>query len=119
MSIADSSLCGEPLARAEAEKRLALAVDWRLPTKTEKSAFSSHRRLAKLADFLIAVADAGDESWILLERVWAGFPDPPAFAFLAYRSNGETICEADLDRPSPLWRLPEGVPSHYSPEKLT
>ena len=119
MTIADSSLYGEPLGRAEAEKRLSLAVVWRLPTRIEQEAFAAHRRLSRLADFIIAVADAGDESWILLERVWAGFPDPPAFAFLAYRSTGETICEADLDQPSPSWRLPEGVPFQYSSEKLT
>jgi hypothetical protein len=109
VSIADPSLYGEPLARAEAEARLALAADWRLPTATEQAAFKGHRRLSVIADFLIAAADVADESWILLERVWAGFPDPPAFAFFAYRADGSTICEADLDEPSRLWRLPEGV----------
>ena len=116
MSIADSLLYGEPVAREEAEKRLGIGAEWRLPTKAEHEAFSAHRRLSKVADALIAAADIGEESWILLERDWAGFPDPPAFAFFAYRSNGDTICEADLDHPSPLWRLPEGVPFQYSPE---
>ena len=116
MSIANSLLYGEPFARAEAEKRLGIAADWRLPTTTERSAFSAHRRLSKVADSLIAAADVSGESWILLERDWSGFPDPPPFAFFAYRSNGETICEADLDQPSPLWRLPNGVPFKYVPE---
>ena len=40
MTIADSSLYGEPVARAEAEKRLGLVAEWRLPTKAEPVAFS-------------------------------------------------------------------------------
>ena len=96
--------------RAEAEKRLALATTWRLPTEAEQEAFSEHRRLSKVADALIAAADVNGESWILCERDWSGFPDPPPFAFFAYRSDGATICEADLESPSPSWILPEGVP---------
>ena len=119
MSIADPKFYGEPIARAEAEKRISLAADWRIPSQIEQDVFSAHRRLSKLADFLIAAADVGEESWILLERVWAGFPDPPPFAFYAFKPDGQMICAADLNQPSPLWRLPEGVPFKYSPEKAT
>lgn len=116
MTIANSKLYGEPFARVEVERRLALTAGWRLPTATEQDEFLKHRRLSKIADWLIAAADVGQESWLLLERTWSGFPDPPPFAFVVYRSDGERICEADLDQPSPVWRLPEGVPFKYSPE---
>jgi len=109
-------LYGVPARPAEVKKRLALASDWRLPTATEQAAFKAHRHLSGLADALIAAADVDGESWILLERDWAGYPDPPRFAFLAYRPDGSTICEADLDDPSPLWRLPAGVPFQFSKE---
>jgi hypothetical protein len=114
--IADSKLYGEPLARAEAEHRIGLSVDWRRPTSVELEAFSKHRRLSKVADALIAAADVDSESWILLERDWSGFPDPPPFAFFAYASDGKTICEADLEQPSPSWRLPDGVPFKPAPK---
>lgn len=110
MSIADSKFYGEPVARAEAEARLAITTDWRLPTATEQAAFAAHRRLSKVADSLIAVADVGGESWILMDRIWAGFPDPPAYAFFAYCADGSTICEADLDDLPRTWRLPERTP---------
>lgn len=116
MSIADAKLYGEPKARVEAEKRLNLEVNWRLPTDTEQTEFSRHRRLSEYADWLIAAADVGPESWILMERTWSGFPDPPPFAFFAYGADGKTICEADLNAPSPRWRLPDGVPFKYSSE---
>ena len=32
----------------------------------------------------------------------------------AYRADGSTICEADLDQPSRTWRLPDCVPAKYS-----
>ena len=110
MTIANASLYGEPMNRPEAEKRLARAVTWRLPTNAERDAFSTHRRLSQVADALIAAADVDGESWILCERDWSGFPDPPPFAFFAYQSDGTTICEADLEDPSSEWLLPEGVP---------
>ena len=116
MNIADAALYGEPVNRAEAEQRLKLVTHWRLPTQVELDAFATHRRLSDLADFLIAVADVGEEAWLLMERVCAGFPDPPRFCFFAYRSDGRTVCEADLDRPSPLWSLPDGVPYPSLPE---
>tara|TARA_R110002051_G_scaffold3017_2_gene16023 strand:- start:669 stop:947 length:279 start_codon:yes stop_codon:yes gene_type:complete len=91
-------------------------MDWRLPTQTEKDAFAAHRRLSKVGDAIIAAADPNQESWILIERDWFGFPDPPRFAFFVYRSDGRTICEADLDDPSPIWHLPDGVPFELSKE---
>lgn len=109
MSIADPSLYGEPIARAEAEARLARAIDWRLPTATEQAAFAAHRKLSKIADFLVAAADVGEESWIMMDRIWFGFPDQAQFAFFAFRPDGSTICAAELDDPSPSWRLPDGV----------
>jgi len=117
VTIANSDLYGEPLNRAEAEARLVRQVDWRLPSAAELQAFKEHRRLSKIADALIAVADVAGEAWLLMERDWSGFPDPPPFAFFAYAADGKVICEADLDEPSPTWRLPPGVPVTYSPEK--
>ena|GEM_PF-6795005 len=111
MSIADPKLYGvEPFAREEAEKRLGLGADWRRPSAAEADAFAKHRVLPELADVLIAAADPGDESWILLERDWFGFPDPPRFEFIVYRADGATLCQASLDRLPPSWRMPEGVP---------
>ena len=120
MSIADSELYGtEPINRDEVERRLELTADWRLPSKRELRAFKEHHRLRDMADDLIAAADIHDESWILLERMWSGFPDPPPFVFIAFRSNGSQVCAADLDGLSPSWRLPDGVPFKYSPDKST
>lgn len=117
MSIADSELYGtEPINREEVEARLALHADWRPPSKRELRAFEEHHRLRDLADDLIAAADVGDESWILLERTWAGFPDPPRFVFMAFRPDGAQICAADLDDLSPTWLMPPGVPFRWSKE---
>ena len=117
MSIASSKLYGvEPVERAEVEKRLASATVWRLPTVVEKDAFKTHRILSELADQLIAAADVRDESWILLERDWFDFPDPPRFEFIVYRPDGGTRCQAGLDRLSPIWRMPKGVPFEFPKE---
>ena len=92
-----------------ANERLRRTVEWRTPTSTEQKAFEAHRTLKTYADFLVAAVETDDESWILMERVWHGFPDPPRWIFIAFGPDGRTICGGDFDHIPTNWTMPEGA----------
>lgn len=92
-----------------ANERLARTVVWRIPTEVEQKSFEWHRTLKTYAEFLVAAADVGDESWILMERVWHGWPDPPRWIFIAFDPQGQHICGGDFDHIPANWTMPEGA----------
>ena len=92
-----------------ANKRLAQAVTWRFPTVVEQKSFEVHQILKTYAEFLVAAADVGDESWVLMERVWHGWPDPPRWIFIAFDPQGRTVCGCDFDHIPTTWTMPEGA----------
>lgn len=92
-----------------AKERLARTVVWRQPTDVEQKSFEGHRTLKIYAEFLVAAADVSDESWILMERVWHGWPDPPRWIFIAFDPQGREICAGDFDHIPANWTMPEGA----------
>ena len=63
--------------------------------------------LETLGDFLWLAPDIEDELWLLIERVWNGFPDPPKYAFLAFDLGGALMIAKDFDHLPTGWTLPE------------
>jgi hypothetical protein len=92
-----------------ANERLARAVVWRTPTATEQKTFDAHRTLKTYAEFLVAAVEVDDESWILMERAWHGFPDPPRWIVIAFGPDGQMICGGDFDHIPTNWTMPEGA----------
>lgn len=86
-------------------------VAWRLPTDAEAAAIDGHPVLGRFGDHIVAVADVGDEHWIVRDRDWFGWPDPPEYVFFAL--TGDTIRAAvDFDGWPPRWSLPDGLPDY-------
>lgn len=57
------------------------AITWRGPTQDECTAHGAHAIISRFGDDTIAVAQVGTQHWIVRERDFWGWPDPPRFAF--------------------------------------
>ena len=87
--------------------RAKRATVWRQANPEEHSWFKAQPELETLGDFLLLAPDIKDELWLLIERVWNGFPDPPEYAFLAFDLDGQLIIAKDFDHLPRTWTLPE------------
>ncbi|KQM86028.1 hypothetical protein ASE67_09150 [Sphingomonas sp. Leaf23] len=86
-------------------------VRWRVPTAVEVAAIEGHPILGRFGDHVLMVAEVDDERWIVRDRDWFGWPDPPEYAFFALA--GDTIRAAtDFDEWPPRWTLPDDLPDY-------
>jgi hypothetical protein len=77
-------------------------VDWRPPTDAERRHIDEHPILGRFGDMTQLVADVGARRWIVRDRDWHGWPDPPEFVFFAL--EGEAIWAArDFDGWPSAW----------------
>ena len=58
-------------------------VHWRSPSLTERAAIDGHPVFGRFGDQTLYVADCGVERWIIRDRDWWGWPDPPRYVFFA------------------------------------
>ncbi|MEO9969298.1 MAG: hypothetical protein ABJG15_05635 [Hyphomonadaceae bacterium] len=80
---------------------------WRNATPEEHAWLKAQPDLDPLGDFLCLAPKIDDELWLLIERVWNGFPDPPKFAFVAYDKDLNLIVAKDFQHCPSRWSLPE------------
>ncbi|WP_294325240.1 hypothetical protein [uncultured Sphingomonas sp.] len=79
---------------------------WRMPTDAERAVIDAHPILGRFGDDTIGIAEVDGERWIVRDRVWHGWPDPPRHVFFA--TVGDTIRAAtDFDRWPPRWTRPD------------
>ena len=91
-------------ARLRAAARVA--IPWRPPTDAERAAIDAHPIIERFGDWTIAVADHDGRQWIVRERIWHGWPDPPEFA--AFALDGDAIwCAADFHLWPRAWTRPQ------------
>lgn len=81
-------------------------VTWRIPTDMEGAAIEAHPVLGRFGDDTIGVADVDDERWIVRDRDWFGWPDPPQYIFFAL-ADDRIRAAADFDRWPPRWTRPD------------
>lgn len=78
------------------------AVDWRLPGDEERRILDGDPVLGRFGDMTQLVADVGAQRWIVRDRDWFGWPDPPEYVFFAL--EGTTIYVArDFNGWPPAW----------------
>ena len=72
------------------------ALSWRRPTVEEERRADTHPVIGRFGDGTHAVRD-GDGRWFVVrDRMWHGWPDPPEFALFVL--DGDAIwCAADFD----------------------
>ena len=80
---------------------------WRQANPEEHAWLKTQPELEALGDFLFLAPGIEDELWLLIERIWNGFPDPPEYAFLAYDLGGGLIIAKDFDYLPRAWTLPK------------
>ena len=81
-------------------------IRWRTPTADEHAAIDADLVLGRFGDDTIALAEVDGRRWIVRERVWHGWPDPPEFAFFAVEPDGTIWVGADFDRWPAVWARP-------------
>ena len=87
--------------------RAKRATAWQQASPAELEWLKGQPVLERLGDFLFLAPTVEDELWLLVERTWNGFPDPPKFAFLAYDLGDELILAKDFYHLPARWTLPE------------
>ncbi|AYJ87946.1 hypothetical protein D3Y57_12055 [Sphingomonas paeninsulae] len=74
-----------------------LSVEWRTPTQEEVSQIAADAILARFGDVTIAVGEVDGRRWIVRERDWHGWPDPPRYVFFAVDQSGAVWAARDFD----------------------
>ena len=89
------------------QKRKRRRTVWQRATPEEYQWLKTQPQIEELGDFLFLAPAIEDELWLLVERTWHGFPDPPLYAFLAFDLEGKLIAGGDLDHLPRTWTLPK------------
>lgn len=83
-------------------------IPWRRPTPDEDAWIEAHPELRRFGDFTVAVADFQSRFWLVRERVWSGWPDPPAYA--AFALEGEVVWMGrDFEFWPKAWARPDAI----------
>jgi hypothetical protein len=90
--------------RFRAAKRRAVA--WRTPDDAECAHFAAHPLVGRFGDGTIAVATVDGRTWIVRERDWYGWPDPPQFVFFALEPGGSVWSARDFHEWPKAWTRP-------------
>lgn len=81
-------------------------ITWRRPTPEDERWVDASTRIARFGDFTLAVAEHDGKRWVVRERIWSGWPDPPTYAIFAFK--GEEIWLArDFEAWPRAWRKPQ------------
>lgn len=80
-------------------------LSWRRPSADEARAADEHPTVGRFGSNTYAVREEGERRFIVRDRTWFGFPDPPEYALFVL--DGEAIwCAADFDDWPKRWALP-------------
>jgi hypothetical protein len=82
-----------------------IEVAWRRPDDDEAKAIEADPIVGRFGDLTIGVAEIDGRRWIVRERDWHGWPDPPRFAFFVL-DQGEVWAGTDFDRWPSGWTWP-------------
>ena len=83
-------------------------VRWRQPTAAEAARWDAHPVVGRFADSY-AVACVDGQDWVLRDRIWSGWPDPPEFAFFVLDTEAIRVA-IDFDGWPSAWTRPDYEP---------
>jgi hypothetical protein len=101
---ADLSFWNDPLSIGHFRKAAAMPMFWSKGSTYAGNVFADYPLLDRYANSLHAFITAGEELWVVIERDWHGYPDPPQFAILALNA-GERQWACDFDHWPSQWRF--------------
>lgn len=90
-------------------KRAAL---WRAPDDAERRHYDAHALFGRFGNHTLARAEVDGRRWIVRERDWHGWPDPPRFVFFAIEAGDRIWCGADFHHWPQAWG---GLPDPFKP----
>lgn len=82
-----------------------LAVVWDTPAWEQARADEAHPIIGRFGDDTIAEAVVDGRRWLVRERDWHGWPDPPRYCFFALEDEA-IWCAADFHRWPRAWQAP-------------
>jgi len=81
------------------------ATVWRAPTPDEAAALDHDPVIGRFGNLTIGLADVAGRRWIVRERDWHGWPDPPRFVFFAVEERKIRVA-VDFDHWPMQWQWP-------------
>lgn len=92
-------------------RRRRLEAALRKPSPEERKRWDADPRFEPHTDGIEWLGERGGETgretWLIGERLWHGWPDPPQWAFWALDETGAVVCAADFDDWPSAWRRDE------------
>lgn len=79
------------------------AMVWREPSDEERRVIEVHPVIARFGDMTPLVVDVAGRRWIVRERDWWGWPDPPRYVVFALR-DGRIDVAVDFTAWPSCWR---------------
>ena len=85
-------------------------VLWLKPGEANCAFYDGHPRIGRFGDSTIAIASVDGRTWVVRERDWYGWPDPPRFVFFAREAQGTVWSARDFSVWPQAWQWPEPSP---------
>ena len=82
------------------------AASWCAPSDGERMHYDVHPLFGRFGDATTALAIVDGRTWIIRERDWHGWPDPPRFVFFALKPEGSIWCARDFHVWPQAWVRP-------------
>lgn len=80
-----------------------VAAHWHAPSQEDARLIEADALLGRFGDVTIAVADVAGRRWIVRERDWHGWPDPPRYVFFAQNEDRSVWVARDFDQWPRAW----------------
>ena len=79
---------------------------WLSPTDYPGDVYADFPALERFGDRCFAYKRSEDEEWLIIDRCWHGWPDPPEFALLAFDSGKKIVTGYDFSDWPTAWIKP-------------
>lgn len=99
----EGSLAQDLIWSLRFRRRRRRSVEFRRPCWPAFTRWSYDPRFERHTDGIDWLTRSGEEFWLVGERLWHGWPDPPQWAFWALDAEQRLIAAADFDLWPPAW----------------
>jgi hypothetical protein len=82
--------------------RRGRAITWRVPSDAEQRKLDAHPIIGRFGNQTRFVADVGTERWLVRDRDWWGWPDPPRYAYFVLDGD-RLVVAADFNAWPVAW----------------
>ena len=80
-------------------------ASWRKPSREQDTEYERHPILGRFGDATVAVTVVDQRKWVVRERDWHGWPDPPRYAFFALGPDDTIWAASDFHQWPVGWTI--------------